>query len=192
MTLRHTPSLYRLAALGALGALVGCKKGPAADDFTAVTFSEFTEWGQGLEGAGGGGGGGGGGDDTAGGDGGGTGDFDGTWQGTYDFTANLTDFGYSCTCTAGLTLGIVEGTLQVGQGESCSMDCGINTRLIFDGSVGGSGAAAGAVTESTSFYLSTSWTGTFQAASGSGSWSDVVTSDQGAAEISGSFNVTPL
>jgi hypothetical protein len=194
MTSGSTFTFLRLAALTTVVGLAGCKGTGSAAVNADITFEEFDKWGEGLESIGGGGGGGsGGGDDTAGGDdGGGSADFDGTWQGTYTFTANLTDFGYSCTCSAGLTLGIVEGTLQVGQGESCAMDCGINTRLTFAGSVGGSGAGAGSVEEATSFYFSTAWTGAFDGASGTGSWSDTVSTDQGTAEISGSFSVAPL
>lgn len=181
-------------AAAALVGLTACNKAPTADDFGQQQFTEFSQWGRGLEDFGGGGVGGGGSDSgfsTGGGSGGSSG-FDGTWQGTYTFTANLPDRGYSCTCSAGLTLGIIEGVLQVGQGESCSMDCGINTRLTFDGSVGGSGAAAGSLTEATSFYFTSSWTGTFTEGSGTGSYTDTVTTDQGTAEISGSFTVAPL
>lgn len=194
MTTGSMLNFSRLAAFTAVMGLAGCKGNSSAAIEAEIPFAEFSQWGEGLEGLGGGGGSGsGGGDDTSGGDdGGSSSDFDGTWQGTYSFTANLTDFGYSCTCSAGLTLGIVEGTLQVGQGESCAMDCGINTRLTFAGSVGGSGAGAGSVEEATSFYFSTAWTGSFDATSGIGSWSDVVSTDQGTAEISGNFSVAPL
>jgi hypothetical protein len=171
--------------------LAACGKGPAADDFTAQEFGEFAQWSRGLSDFGGGGGGGGG-TDSGLGTGGGSASFDGTWQGTYTFTANLPDRGYSCSCSAGVTLGIIEGVLQVGQGDSCAMDCGINTRLVFNGTVGGSGAAAGNVTESTSFYFTTPWTGTFTESSGIGSYSDTVSTDQGTAEVSGSFTVAPL
>lgn len=184
-----------LPLLASLLVLASCGKGNGTNDFAENEFSEFSTWGRGLEDFGSpAGGGAGGGTDTGmgGGSGGGTAAYDGTWQGTYTFTAELTDYGYTCSCTSDLTLGIVQGSLQVGQGGICNMDCGINTRLQFNGSVGESGAGAGAVEEATSFYFSTSWVGTFSETSASGTFSDTVSTDQGAANVSGSFSVAPL
>lgn len=187
MTRSSLPILASLLVLGA------CGKGTGTSDFADAEFTEFETWGRGLEDFGGGGGGGGATDSgMGGGSGGGTAAYDGTWQGTYSFTAELTDYGYTCSCSSDLTLGIVQGSLQVGQGGICNMDCGINTRLQFNGSVGGSGAGAGAVEEATSFYFSTSWVGTFSETAASGTFSDTVSTDQGAANVSGSFSVAPL
>jgi hypothetical protein len=180
-----------LASVLVLGA---CGKGTAANDFAAVEFSEFESWGRGLEDFGAGAGAGGGTDSGMGGGsgGGGTSAYDGTWQGTYSFSAELTDYGYTCSCSSDLTLGIVEGSLQVGQGGICNMDCGINTRLQFTGNVGETGSGAGSVEEATSFYFSTSWVGTFSETAASGTFTDTVATDQGAANVSGSFSVAPL
>jgi hypothetical protein len=182
-------SLPLLASLLLVGA---CGKGTGTNDFAESEFSEFETWGRGLDDFGAAGGGGATDSGLGGGSGSGTSAYDGTWQGTYSFTAELTDYGYSCSCSSDLTLGIVEGSLQVGQGGICNMDCGINTRLAFDGSVGDSGAGAGTVLEDTSFRFSTSWVGTFSETSASGTFSDTVTTDQGTANVSGSFTVAPL
>ncbi|MEC7947214.1 MAG: hypothetical protein VX265_06565 [Myxococcota bacterium] len=185
-----------LPVAASLIALGGCGKTGTTSDFGEVEFSDFSTWGRGLEdlGSNSGGGGGGAADSgfSGGGSGGGGATFDGTWQGSYSFTAELIDYGYVCSCSSDLTLGIVEGTLQVGQGGICNMDCGINTRLEFGGSVGETGSGAGSVDENTSFYFSTSWVGTFTEGSASGSFADTVSTDQGTANVSGSFSVAPL
>jgi len=182
-----------LSLLSVLG-LSACGDGTGTNDFAEVEFSDPDAWGRGLEDFGAGGGGGGSSDTgfSGGSGGGGSTAFDGTWQGTYTFTAELTDYGYTCTCASDLTLGIVEGTLQVGQGGICNMDCGINARLTFGGNVGESGSGAGSVNEETSFYFSTSWVGTFSESSASGTFADTVSTDQGAANVSGTFTVAPL
>ena len=175
--------------------LASCSGGTGTSDFTAIEFSDLENWGEGLDDFGSGGGGGSGASDSGlpgGTGGGGSSNFDGTWQGSYTFVAELTDYGYTCTGSGDLTLGIVSGTLQVGQGGQVSMDCGINSRLTFSGTVGGSGSAAGSVEEATSFYFTTNWVGTFSETSASGSFSDSVSTDQGAAVVSGSFSVAPL
>ena len=187
---RYSPFLF-LTVVGA----VACGNGTGTNDFSEIEFKDPSNWGRGLEDFGAGGGGGssdtgfGGGSGSGG---GGSSAFDGTWQGDYTFTAELIDYGYTCTCTSDLTLGIVEGALQVGQGGICNMDCGINSRLIFSGNVGETGSAAGAITEETSFYFTTSWVGTFSATSASGTFADTVSTDQGAANVSGTFTVAPL
>lgn len=173
--------------------LFACGDGTGTNDFADVEFSDPNAWGRGLEDFGAGGGGGGSSDTgfSGGSGGGGSTTFDGTWQGTYTFNAEL-ETGVPCTCSSDLTLGIVQGMLQVGQGGMCNMDCGINTRLTFGGNVGASGAGAGPVNEETSFYFSTSWVGTFTESSASGTFADTVSTDQGTANVSGTFTVAPL
>ena len=128
--------------------LSACGDAVPATAFDPHTLPESSGWGQGLEGFGTGGTPG----DTGGTGGTSTSQFDGTWEGPYSLLVELTDYAVTCTCSADLTLVVIEGDVQVGFGESCSMtDCGITSQLSFSGGVGADGTAAGDA--STSGYV---------------------------------------
>ncbi len=181
--------MSRLLSLSLLAIGVAACAQPTLDPAAPVEWEPFESWGRGLSGVGpidsGLDSGGGGGDD-----GGTTNLFDGTWVGTYTFSAALLDYGYTCTCSAGVTIGIVNGQMVVGQGDACSMDCGINSQLRFRGSVDATGAASGEALEETSFYFTIPMSGSFVDATGTASFATTTTTSQGNTDLSGGWSVT--
>jgi hypothetical protein len=175
--------------LAASFGLAACGDAVPTTAFDAHTLPESSGWGQGLEGFGTGGTAG----DTGGTGGSSSSQFDGTWEGPYSLLVELTDYAVTCSCSADLTLVVIEGDLQVGFGESCTMtDCGITSQLAFGGSVGADGGAAGTVEEDLSFFFTVPWSGTFTAGQADASFSEVgLSTSQGTANVSGSFTVLP-
>lgn len=180
--------MSRLLSLTSLIAGLAACAQPSLDPAAPVEWEPFETWGRGLSGVGpvdsgldSGGGDDGGGTTTA---------FDGTWVGTYTFSAALLDYGYTCACSAGVTIGIVNGQMVVGQGDACSMDCGINSQLRFRGAVDAAGAASGDVIEETSFYFTIPMAGTFVDATGTASFATTTTTSQGNTDLSGGWSVT--
>lgn len=169
--------------------LSACGDAVPATAFDPHTLPESSGWGQGLEGFGTGGTPG----DTGGPGGTSTSQFDGTWEGPYSLLVELTDYAVTCTCSADLTLVVIEGDVQVGFGESCAMtDCGITSQLAFSGGVGADGTAAGTVEEDLSFFFTVPWSGSFSTDQADATFSEVgLSTSQGTANVSGGFTVLP-
>lgn len=179
-----------LSAVALVALAAGCGGDLSTTAFDPHTLSESAGWGQGLEGFGSTGGTGG--VDSGGTGGGGANPYDGTWEGTYSLTTELVDFSATCSCSAAVTLVFIDGDMQVGFGENCVLDCGINSQLSFEGGVGADGVAAGTVSEDSSFFFTVPWTGSFTADQGSGSFSEAgLSTNQGNTNVSGSFSVLP-